>query len=115
MPARSAAAACPAQACVRRSLRFAQPPNRSFNLNFFAHPVSRQDDEVAARTRARLKPFYEELGIGEVPSVGSAPFEPFGAEALAIVLEERPRVVAVFRRDHASARSGCALPAVLRD
>jgi nitronate monooxygenase len=67
--------------------------NRSFNLNFFAHPVSKKDDAVAARTRARLKPFYEERGLGEVPSVGRAPFEPFGAEALAILLEEPPRVV----------------------
>ena len=67
--------------------------NRSFNLNFFAHEAPKKDPEIEARTRARVAPFYKELGLGEPPTAGQAPFDPFGADMLSLVLDLRPKVV----------------------
>jgi nitronate monooxygenase len=66
--------------------------NRPFNLNFFACGAPREDAETNARTRARLAPFYDELGLGEVPAAGKAPFAPFNAETLAVLLDIKPAV-----------------------
>jgi len=67
--------------------------NRPFNLNFFTHQRPRMDQGVITQIRQILTPFYKELSLGEVPSVDAAPFEPFGAEALALVLEVEPAAV----------------------
>ena len=68
--------------------------NRPFNLNFFAHNPPKENADVDALTRKRLKPFYEELGLGEVPSSsGPLPFDTFNADTLAVLLEIEPAVV----------------------
>ena len=67
--------------------------NRSFNLNFFAHPEPLQNKDTNFDTRARLEPFYDELGIGDVPIYGEAPCDTFTEEKLNLLLELRPKVV----------------------
>ena len=66
--------------------------NRPFNLNFFAHAAPRDDPETDARTARRLAPFYGELGL-QVPAAAEAPFAPFSAATLAVLLEVKPAVV----------------------
>ncbi len=65
----------------------------SFNLNFFAHPEPRADAKLDASTRARVAPFYEELGIAEVPERGVATCDTFSWEKTEALVELRPRVV----------------------
>jgi nitronate monooxygenase len=67
--------------------------NRPFNLNFFAHEPPKENADVDALTRKRLKPFYDELGLGEVPAAVAPPFGTFTAETLAALLELEPTVV----------------------
>jgi nitronate monooxygenase len=66
--------------------------NRPFNLNFFAHPAPEENAEVNAQTRARVAPFYEELGLAEIPERGEATCEPFNETKLSVVLDIRPKV-----------------------
>ena len=65
----------------------------AFNLNFFAHPEPRADAELDAATRARVAPFYAELGIAEVPERGMATCDTFAWEKVEALVELRPRVV----------------------
>lgn len=65
---------------------------RPFNINFFTHQPPEWPADGGAAMRARLVPFYEALGLGEVPAL-SCPIEPFGLETLEIVLDLRPQVV----------------------
>lgn len=67
--------------------------NRSFHLNFFAHPDPREDAEINKQTRALVAPFYEELGIENIPSRVNAPCDTFDESKLALLLEIRPKVV----------------------
>ncbi|MCH8162450.1 MAG: hypothetical protein IIB88_11235, partial [Chloroflexi bacterium] len=67
--------------------------NRPFNLNFFAHDPPKENAGVDALTRKRLKPFYQELGLGEVPTAVELPFGTFTADTLAALLGIEPAVV----------------------
>ena len=67
--------------------------NRSFNLNFFAHPEPKEDLEINEQTRALIAPFYEELGIEDIPTRADAPCETFNESRLALLLDLRPKVV----------------------
>lgn len=67
--------------------------NRSFNLNFFAHPEPREDAKIDAQVHGLVTPFYEELGLQNVPTQGRAPCEPFNEEKLEVLLDLRPKVV----------------------
>jgi len=67
--------------------------NRSFNLNFFAHPEPIQNIDTNVEIRARLEPFYDELGIADVPTYGEAPCDTFTEEKLNLLLELRPKVI----------------------
>ena len=67
--------------------------DRPFNLNFFARGTAEPDPEIVARTRARLAPFYEELGLGAPPDAGAASPAPFDGEILALLLDIKPAVV----------------------
>jgi nitronate monooxygenase len=69
-----------------------QATNRPFNLNFFVHLPPRTSPEATARVRAKLAPYFEEFGLGDVPEP-KEPFSTFDAELLDFVLELRPRVV----------------------
>jgi len=66
--------------------------DRPFNLNFFAHDPPMENADVDALARKRLKPFYEELGLGEVPADPPLPFGSFDADRLAALLEIKPAV-----------------------
>ena len=66
--------------------------NRSFNLNFFAHPKPNSDEASAMRASSRLQPYYDELGLGSVPDP-TEPFPTFDQKRLELALELRPRVV----------------------
>ena len=66
--------------------------NRPFNLNFFAHSAPTENAEINAQTRARVTPFYEKLGLVDVPMVGEAPFDPFNADTLSVLLQIKPAV-----------------------
>jgi nitronate monooxygenase len=79
--------------------------NRPFNLNFFVHEPPAPKPEAEDETRARLAPFYDELGLGEVPAARE-PFPAFDGERLAALLELRPAV--------ASFHFGLPAPAAVR-
>ncbi len=66
--------------------------NRPFNFNFFAHPEPREDPDLDAETRARVAPFYEELGLDSVPEHGEAPCETFNEAKLSVLLDIRPKI-----------------------
>ena len=73
-----------------RTLR--EATNGSYNINFFVHREPEQDAVRDESMRTALAPFYQELGLGEVPlAQASAP--PFNAEHLEAVLEMAPAVV----------------------
>jgi nitronate monooxygenase len=66
--------------------------NRPINVNFFAHAEPRLDAAAAQAMQSRLRPYYDELGLGPVPEPASA-FAPFDRERLDFLLATRPRVV----------------------
>jgi nitronate monooxygenase len=67
--------------------------NRPFNLNFFVHPEPTASGEVLARIVERLKPYYEELGLG-APAASLPPMGPgFNRWHLDLLLEIKPPVV----------------------
>ena len=66
--------------------------NRPFNLNFFAHNAPKANPDVDALTRRRVAPFYEELGLGDAPHSGKAPFDTFNSGTLSVLLEIKPAV-----------------------
>ncbi len=66
--------------------------NRAFNLNFFVTDAPATDPAVLARTRDRLRPWYDRLGLGEPPEVLPALGPGFDAARLALLLELRPAV-----------------------
>jgi len=70
-----------------------QGTSAPFNLNFFAHPPPEPDDEIYAQTRARIAPFYTELGIEDFPYPLIAPCESFNQSRLECLLDLRPAVV----------------------
>ncbi|MCZ6524440.1 MAG: nitronate monooxygenase [Alphaproteobacteria bacterium] len=55
--------------------------NRPFNLNFFVHQAPEREPEAEGELRARLAPFYEELGLGQVPALAELA-KPFDEETL---------------------------------
>lgn len=69
-----------------------QATNRRINLNFFCHRPPEFDDQKAARAQARLKPFYDEFGLGEMPDIGVL-HVPYDEAMHAVVTELRPGVV----------------------
>lgn len=66
--------------------------NRPFSVNFFVHARPGVDRGAAEQARARLAPYYAELGLGAVPEPREL-FPPFDEDRLAAILELRPRVV----------------------
>lgn len=66
--------------------------DKPFNLNFFTHSPPKENKEINARTRDRIRPFYEELGLTDVPESAEAPFGTFDADTLSLLLELKPAV-----------------------
>ena len=73
-----------------RDLRAAT--NRPVNANFFVHAPPVEDPARRARMQARLRPYYDELGIA-LPDPPPEPPPPFDDASLEVVLSERPGVV----------------------
>ena len=66
--------------------------NGAFNVNFFVHKEPELDEDKGEATRRRLRAYYEEFGLGEVPAaVPSSPT--FGPEQLDAVLAVSPPIV----------------------
>jgi nitronate monooxygenase len=63
--------------------------NRPVNLNFFVHPEPSEDPARRARMQARLRPYYDELGIAP-PDPPPAPPPPFTDAHLEVLLSEHP-------------------------
>ncbi|HVU03042.1 MAG TPA: nitronate monooxygenase [Polyangiaceae bacterium] len=64
-----------------------------FNLNFFCHTSVPADPEVMAAWKAKLLPFYRELGLPEDAESKAPARAPFDESMLAVVEETRPNVV----------------------
>lgn len=67
--------------------------SRAFNLNFFVHPAPDTSPATFARTRARLQPWYDRLGLGPVPQALRPRQAGFDEARLRLVLDLRPKVV----------------------
>ena len=65
---------------------------RSLNVNFFCHLDPGDLAGVGDEMRARLRPYYRENGLGEVP-LPSLPFASFGPAHLDLIRRHRPQVV----------------------
>ncbi len=66
--------------------------NGAYNVNFFVHKEPKLDEEKGEAMRGRLRAYYEELGLGEVPAAVPSNF-PFGPEQLDAVLAASPPIV----------------------
>lgn len=66
---------------------------RPLNLNFFCHTPPAPDPDRERAWRARLAPYYAELGLDPAPSAPSASRTPFDETFCALVEDEHPEVV----------------------
>jgi nitronate monooxygenase len=66
--------------------------NGAYNLNFFAYQMPPAPADDAAAMRARLQPFYDELGIAAQPKLDPI-MPPFDGDMLEVLLAARPKVV----------------------
>ncbi len=78
---------------VRQQCRvMREATNGAFNVNFFAHREPASDAATVAKMREMLRPYYDELGLGEVPA-DPRPIPSFDAPRLQAVLDEAPPIV----------------------
>jgi len=66
---------------------------KPFNVNFFCHAPPTPDAEREASWRARLAPYYEELGVDGSAIAEGGGRAPFGPELADVLAEFRPAVV----------------------
>jgi nitronate monooxygenase len=67
--------------------------NKPFNLNFFCHAPPPTDAAAEAAWRARLAPYYAELGLDPQALTNTANRTPFDAAMCDVVVAARPAVV----------------------
>ena len=67
--------------------------DKPFNLNFFAHDTPTNNPDVVESARERLRTFYSEAGLSEMPHDVSKPLFKFTEERLELVLEIKPSLV----------------------
>ncbi len=67
--------------------------SRPLNLNFFCHTPPAADAVRSLNWRARLAPYYAELGLDAEAALAPAARRPFDADFCALVEEYRPKVV----------------------
>ncbi|MHB1207932.1 MAG: NAD(P)H-dependent flavin oxidoreductase [Rhodospirillaceae bacterium] len=65
--------------------------NHAFNLNFFVNQPADLTHYDPGPMGARLAPYYAEMGLSAIPNP-RAPYPPFGADGLALLLALRPAV-----------------------
>ena len=70
-----------------------QLTDKPFNLNFFAHDTPDNKPDVIASTQERIKQFYSEAGVSEMPQDVSKPLFTFTEEKLELLLEIKPVLV----------------------
>jgi nitronate monooxygenase len=70
-----------------------QRTSKPINLNFFTHTPPVPDPDRDARWKARLAPYYAELGVDPEKPVPNVDRSPFGDAACEIVEEFRPEIV----------------------
>jgi nitronate monooxygenase len=70
-----------------------QRTSRPINLNFFCHTPPAPDANRDARWKARLTPYYDELGLDPDAPISTAERRPFDDAACALVERFRPEVV----------------------
>ncbi len=70
-----------------------QRTSRPINLNFFTHTPPLPDPDREARWKARLAPYYAELGLDPGTPVPSVNRTPFDDATCAIVEEFKPEIV----------------------
>lgn len=66
---------------------------KPLNLNFFCHTSPEPDAERDAAWRARLAPYYRELGLDPAMPLSPSNREPFNDAFLAVVEDCRPEIV----------------------
>src|SRR6185437_2413437 len=66
--------------------------NRGFNLNFFVHKEPDLASYDAGPMRARLAPYYKELGLGDV-AAPKPPYPSFNEAMLKLLVELAPPIV----------------------
>ena len=66
---------------------------KPFNVNFFCHAPASPNAEREAAWRARLAPYYEELGVDVSTIAAGGGRRPFGPEVADVLAEFRPAVV----------------------
>jgi nitronate monooxygenase len=66
---------------------------RPVNFNFFCHAAPGVDPERETAWRARLQPYYAELGIGETTSAAGGARTPFDEAMCDVLMEAPPKVV----------------------
>ncbi|HEY2635515.1 MAG TPA: nitronate monooxygenase family protein [Steroidobacteraceae bacterium] len=70
-----------------------QRASRPLNLNFFCHTSPAADSVRSLAWRARLAPYYVELGLDPEAPLAAAGRRPFDSDSCALVEEYRPTVV----------------------
>ena len=70
-----------------------QQTDRPFNANFFCHTMPSPEPARDDRWRARLAPYYAELGLAPDPAPAAGSRTPFDAAMCALLVQQRPRVV----------------------
>jgi len=72
---------------------FRQRVSAPVNLNFFCHKPADADPAQEAKWRARLAPYFKELGLDPNAQINAANRAPFGEEMCKLVEELKPEVV----------------------
>lgn len=72
---------------------FRQRVSAPVNMNFFCHKAVDADPTQEAKWRARLAPYFKELGLDPNAQINAANRAPFGEEMCALIEELKPEVV----------------------
>jgi nitronate monooxygenase len=67
--------------------------DKPFNLNFFAHDTPANKPDAIETTRKRLRPFYAQAGLSEIPRDVNKPLLTFTEEKLELLLDIKPPLV----------------------
>jgi len=67
--------------------------DRPFNVNFFCHRIPAADDAREQRWRAKLAPYYQELGIAMSSGTAGAPRLPFDERMADVLVDLLPSIV----------------------
>ncbi|MEW6769458.1 MAG: nitronate monooxygenase family protein [Pseudomonadota bacterium] len=72
---------------------FRQRVSAPVNMNFFCHKPADADPAQEAKWRARLAPYFKELGLDPNAQINAANRAPFGEEMCKLVEELKPEIV----------------------